>query len=381
VDGTLATAVFDNLRVDQALLTSSMDLGSVGLAGSTTFDGIVHEVKASGADIWGTADAFRYAYTQLSGDGAVVARVVTVQNVNVWTKAGVMIRQALDPASPHASMFVTPGKGLAFQRRKTAAATSVSTSAAGVAPQWVKLARAGQVVTASISSDGVSWTAVGQDTIALSGAVWIGLAVTSHDTTQAATATFDGVAIAQPAALPEGWANADIGATAVKGSASFANSTFSVSGSGADIWGTGDAFQFVYKTLNGDGELVARVASVENPYRWAKAGVMVRANLSANAPNALMLVSAAAGTAFQSRVSAGGTSTSVSGGAAIAAPYWVKIVRAGTVLTGYQSADGASWTRVGSVTIAMGPSVQLGVAVTSHDNTRLSKAVLEQIVP
>ena len=62
VDGTLATAVFDNLTIDQALLTSSMDLGSVGVAGSTTFDGIVYEVKASGADIWGTADAFRIVH-------------------------------------------------------------------------------------------------------------------------------------------------------------------------------------------------------------------------------------------------------------------------------------------------------------------------------
>ena len=83
MDGTLATAVFDNLTIDQALLTSSMDLGSVGIAGSTTYDGVVHEVKASGADIWGTADAFRIvresglSIARAHGAGASASRTRT----------------------------------------------------------------------------------------------------------------------------------------------------------------------------------------------------------------------------------------------------------------------------------------------------------------
>jgi hypothetical protein len=92
-------------------------------------------------------------------------------------------------------MFVTPGRGLAFQRRQKAGATSLSTAIGGAPPMWVKLVRAGQVVTASTSSDGATWTNVGQDTITLSGAVWVGLAVTSHDTTRLATATMDTVTV------------------------------------------------------------------------------------------------------------------------------------------------------------------------------------------
>jgi hypothetical protein len=109
-----------------------------------------------------------------------------------------MIRQSLDAGSPHASMFVSPGKGLAFQRRLTAAASSLSTGAAGAAPEWVKVSLSGQIVTASVSSDGSSWTTVGQETIAFSGPMYVGLAVTSHDNTRAATATFDQVAVTQP---------------------------------------------------------------------------------------------------------------------------------------------------------------------------------------
>jgi hypothetical protein len=58
---------------------------------------------------------------------------------------------------------------------------------------WVKLVRAGQLVTASVSIDGVTWTTVGQDTVALSGAVWAGLALTSHDASRLASATIDNV--------------------------------------------------------------------------------------------------------------------------------------------------------------------------------------------
>ena len=71
---------------------------------------------------------------------------------------------------------------------------------------------------------------------------------------------------------------------------------------------------------------------------------------------------------------AGVLSTSVSGGTAIVVPGWVKIVRAGNLLSGYQSKDGVNWTPVGSANIAMGTSVMIGLAVTSHDFGRYGTA-------
>jgi len=173
----------------------TQDIGKVGVTGNASVTAGVFTVRGSGADVWGPADAFRFVYQSLAGDGAIIARVASVQNVYAWTKAGVMIRQTTDAGSTQTSMFVTPGKGLSFQRRIAANGTSVSTTIAGAAPYWVRLVRAGQVITASVSPDGTSWTDVGQDTIAISGAVWIGLAVTSHDNTQLATATFDNVTV------------------------------------------------------------------------------------------------------------------------------------------------------------------------------------------
>jgi hypothetical protein len=71
---------------------SSRDIGSVGGTGNYGYNSStqVHTLKGSGTDIWGTVDAFRYAYQTLNGDGEIRARVVGQNKTNVWTKAGVM---------------------------------------------------------------------------------------------------------------------------------------------------------------------------------------------------------------------------------------------------------------------------------------------------
>ena len=184
--------------------------------------------------------------------------------------------------------------------------------------------------------------------------------------------------VSTASALPAGWQDVDIGAVGVSGVASYANNTFSVVGSGTDIWGTADAFNFACQSMTGDGQLVARVASLGNTNSWAKAAVMIRNGLSANAAFADMIVTSAKGTAFQYRASAGASAINVSGPLA-AAPYWVKIVRAGSIFSGYVSADGANWTLVGQASIAMGSTVEIGLAVTSHDNTRTTTGAFTNI--
>jgi hypothetical protein len=166
--------------------------------------------------------------------------------------------------------------------------------------------------------------------------------------------------------LPAGWTTSDIGAvgTAV-GSASGTGNAFTVTGGGADIWGTADAFRFVYQTMSGDGTIVARVTSVQHVADWTKAAVMMRAALTSGSMQAMMLVSANKGLAFQRRVATNGLSTNTSGGSGYA-PYWVKLTRAGNVFTAYKSTDGQTWTLVGSDTIAMPTTIYVGLAVTSH---------------
>ena len=64
--------------------------------------------------------------------------------------------------------------------------------------------------------------------------------------------------------------------------------TYFMSSSGTDIWNNGDQFRFAYKTLTGDGSMVARVDSVANTNVWAKAGVMIRQSTDPGSTHAFM---------------------------------------------------------------------------------------------
>jgi hypothetical protein len=117
--------------------------------------------------------------------------VAAVQNTDSWAKAGVMIRETLAAGSRHASMFITSANGVAFQRREAADGISLHVGAAGAAPRWVKLVRAGNLFTAYSSSDNVTWTLAGSATIAMGANVSVGLAVTSHKNGTPNLSTFD----------------------------------------------------------------------------------------------------------------------------------------------------------------------------------------------
>jgi hypothetical protein len=153
-------------------------------------------MTASGTDIEGTADEFHFAYKTLTGAGSIVAKVQSVSNTNVWAKAGVMIRETLDPGSKQAMMVVTPGSGISFQRRvETDNTTSNTTTAGIVAPYWVKIERdlAGNF-TASSSANGSTWTMQGVfENISMGINTYIGLALTSHDAALTCQAVFTNV--------------------------------------------------------------------------------------------------------------------------------------------------------------------------------------------
>jgi hypothetical protein len=216
----------------------SRDIGAVGMAGSATESGGTFTVKGGGADIWTTVDGFHYAYRSLAGDGVITARVATIHGTQAWTKVGVMIRGTTDPSSAHALMLVSSGKGVAFQRRAAGGGLSTSTSGgSGVAPRWVRLTRVGNLLTASTSPDGSSWTIVGSDTVSLPANALVGLVSHSHDPAMLATATFTDVTVASGGVLPAGWQSQDIGATGIAGRAYEGGGRFVITGAGADIWG------------------------------------------------------------------------------------------------------------------------------------------------
>jgi len=177
-----------------ALGWENRDIGAVTTAGSVQVAGDVYTIRGDGGDIWSYSDAFHYMYLPMSGDGVIIARVVSVQNTNSWAKAGVMIRESLNAGSAHAMMIVTPGNGVSFQYRSATDGESYSSATNSfTAPYWVKLSRSDNTITGFHSPDGQNWTQHASSTFSMAGDVFVGLCVTSHVAGTLCAAQFDSI--------------------------------------------------------------------------------------------------------------------------------------------------------------------------------------------
>jgi len=158
--------------------------------------------------------------------------------------------------------------------------------------------------------------------------------------------------------------------------------TFTMTGSGADIWDASDEFHFAYKTLTGPGTIVARVDSIENTHDWAKAGVMIRETLDADSKYAFAVVSAASGVAAQNRLDTGVNATGTTE-AGISAPVWVRLERdVAGFFTVSHSTNGSSWVPVQNSlpnNIPMASNVYIGLAVTSHNAAATCEAKFSNV--
>ncbi len=483
-DGSLSNSksfVWTTTAPPTAPTLTSLDVGAVGLTGSTVLGtNGTYTLKGAGADIYFTADGFRFAYTQLSGDGEIRARVLSQTKTNDWAKAGVMIRENLTAGSRHAMTMITPfdGFGMVWRTSAGGSTTYAGGSVLNPAPNnWVRLVRAGSLLTGYRSADGINWTAVSAVTLtSLPANAYVGLAVTATTTSALSTAVFDNVQITggstlpnqapvlvQPAnqstvrgtlaslqlqasdpdgntltysasGLPLGlsinpvtglisgtvstnaaatsnvivsasdgalsnsknfvWTTTgavapapltgtDVGSVRIAGSTSFnsASGVYTVSGSGAGIFGSSDNFHFANTTLTGDGEIKARVTSQTNTNPWAKAGVIIREDLTANSRMGLAFISPSYGFGGNYRNPAGAVRT-YAGGPALNTPpnNWVRLVRAGNAITAYTSANGTSWTQLFSVSLTnLASTVRIGLAVTATDYTKLGTATFDNV--
>jgi hypothetical protein len=178
--------------------------------------------------------------------------------------------------------------------------------------------------------------------------------------------------------FPPGWSDTDVGNPQLAGSATFTNGVYTVYASGVDISGTSDQFHYVYTTITGDGTIVARVASQDDTDPGAKAGVMMRQSLDANSPYAFAFTTPSDGIGLQWRkVQGNGTGSGTPINAA--APYFVKLTRAGSTFTAYASSDGNSWTSLGSITIPMSTSIYVGLANSAHNAYALNTSTFDRV--
>lgn len=383
-NAALSTSTFTNVGVVPAGWADA-DIGAPSLAGSAAFDGVALTVAGSG-EIYNTSDQFHFVSQSFVGDCAVVAKVNSLAGGAAYAKAGVMIRDGTAASASYAFSFLTAstgagGQGANFEYRNGAgsAAQSAASTSGVAAPGWLKLVRRGGTFTAYRSADGVNWTQNGPAvSVAMGATVQVGVAISGGG------AALNTAALSNVSVLPVDWSDADIGTPALAGSARCDGLTWSVSGGGADVWGTSDQCHFAQRIFSGDVTLIAKVRSLANTGNFAKAGLMIRDGTGADASYAFAFLTPDnpqpfAGAIFESRNGAGTASQSNGNTAGALAPRWLKLVRAGNVFTAFQSPDGANWTQFGSVTIGMSATAQVGLAVDANDNAALNTAMFSDV--
>ncbi len=355
------------------------DIGAVGASGNASVAGSedqrsVFTVDGSGADIWNAADEFHYVY-QTGEQREIVARVDSVENVHRWTKAGVMVRAGLTADAPHVSMFVTPGKGIAFQRRTETGGTSLTTPGPLVtAPVWLRLLVRGDAVSGWYRfGAGDVWTFLGEATFpAATPPDTSGLAVTSHADGNLATAQFSNVAVNPERPAEYGFAliGTDVGSISVS------TPRATITAQGRDIWNRSDEFAFMELASAPVDSVIAHVANLENTYPWAKAGIMVRASHAANAAHVMMVVTPERGISVQSRSSTGASSV-INASAPGGAPAWLRLDGQGTLWTASILSAPGVWTPIGTVDLDTTAPPIVGLAVSSHDTSQATTAVFD----
>jgi len=167
--------------------------GSLGYAGLTGYADKRFVMTNYGVSIEGTTDSLHFAYTRMTGDGSIVARV-TADAPGTGARAGVMMRDSLGEQSKFIAMTIAPRQGAHFAYRKSSAAASIGNTVAGIgSPYWVKLTRKGNIFTGSISADGTQWQEAGAIGFGMGTSLYVGLASASYNRGMMQTTTFDNV--------------------------------------------------------------------------------------------------------------------------------------------------------------------------------------------
>ena len=263
------------------------------------------------------------------------------------------------------------------------ALTSVSSASAGVALAWNNTVKAtGWHVKRALLSGGpyttvaTTTTTSYTDNTAANGAVYTYVVSAIGSAGESANSA---AIIASPAPFP--WSNVDVGQVGAAGSFSISGSgVFVTSGAGTTIGGQTDSFNYTYRTLTGDGTLIARIAKARQTNN-AKLGILMSETLAAGSKfssvvynyngvwlNDMMYTRATDG------VDAQASSSSIT-----TVPTWLKLVRSGNTFTGYASTNGTTWVTVRSATISMANQIFMGLLDCSSNTADLCTATFDNV--
>jgi hypothetical protein len=188
---------------------SNLDIGSPQLKGSATKLETGWDLIAGGVDIWEKSDQCHLVCKQVTKDFDIAVRVESFRPAHLYSKAGLMIRETLNANSPHL-MFLVFADDAPRNNNLGAYEMQVRSKPGddcqGIYPvvrpptppefpatypnSWLRVQRRENQFLALASTDGKIWRLYAEQTLALPGVVYAGLALTSHNPLVAAEARF-----------------------------------------------------------------------------------------------------------------------------------------------------------------------------------------------
>lgn len=345
----------------------TQDLGPISSRRGQSLEyGGLFSVTGTGAGYSATAnDQAQIMVRSAIGDGSVVARITSFSTTGAL--AGVTIRDSLARGSNRAVLGYVPGTGLQFRTRTTVATNDTSVAATAPAlPFWLKLERnaATNEISASYSSDGTAWTAIGTPVVMplLNADAHYGLTTTNNSTAGTATAIFDNVTLTPTPSGPA-LVNEDSGtAPNTAGSASFDGTTYTVNG---PTTGYFHGWQYY-----GDMVITARLNTFSSGAGSSSGGIRIAESIEGGAQLHLGRMPTGSYSGYYWTSIAGGGGTGVP--SSIAAGNWIRIVRRGNSVTGYRATHNSTtnnpnaWTQIGQPqTIIMTTPVWVGFFVNN----------------
>ena len=364
--------------------------------GSTSYDPAsrIYTTTASGDALNDNQDAFNYGFVNLRGNTEFTMRVGTLSYTDGQSKVGIMLRSNLQEGSPNVFLGTTPLGQIYFQARNISGSTpgisATTPQASTTTNNWLKIRRVGNYFQAYWSTNNDNWLLIGAISINNFPQNFLAGIATTSNSTNTATASIDNLSIqnCQTTAgceQPFNFVTQNVGGAAGSTANNSFNGTYSVAGSGS-VSGLTDVFQYAFKSNYGDVEMAVKINSLTYTDGSAKAGIMIRAGLAANAANVYLAITPTNTLFFQNR-SQQGTNTNEVLRPNIASfspgnmAHWLKLKRVGDTFKSYWSADNVNWVAIDSATINNFPkNYLLGIAVAANQGNNTTRAIVTNLL-
>lgn len=371
------------------------DIHSPSAKGSESTSNAVLTVNGAGAGLKGTGDQFRLVSKDVSGDAQTSVQLMSqVATSGLKQQAGVIARQSTDQSSPFYAVLEYPNDAppaihVVYRNAWAKNVVDLKLPYTVSLPVSLMLQRVGNVFTAGISTDGVTFQEVPGSTadIELPTSLKHGIAVASGSSTVLGAASFTNLIAGAPITTnmvppapahpcPAPWSCTDIGDPAPPGDTTASGASVAVAGTGSGFGNTSDSTHFVYQPVTGDETVSAQVVTASGASGKVQDGLMVRASALPTAPMYSVFINPGGSATIRWRVNDGIKSSTTIPLASITSPAYLEIARytdtrftpAVTFFSAATSTDGVNWVPVlgSTVAIDMGtPPYLAGLAATS----------------